>query len=36
MPLVTNTLFGIYFGAVMWGGLLLRDRRVLALLPITA
>ncbi len=36
MPLVTNTLFGIYLGAMVWGGLLLRDPRVRALLPVAA
>ena len=32
MPLVSNTLFGIYIGVLMWGGLWLRDARVRALL----
>ncbi len=36
MPLVTNTLFGIYVGAMVWGGLWLRDPRVRALLPVAA
>ena len=36
MPLVTNTLFGIYLGAMVWGGLLLRDPRVRALPPVAA
>ena len=27
-PLFTPTLFGIYLGAMIWGGLWLRDRRV--------
>jgi hypothetical protein len=31
MPLVSNTLFGVYLGAVVWGGLLLRDSRARAL-----
>ena len=25
MPLFSNTLFGVYVGALLWGGLLLRD-----------
>jgi len=36
MPLATNTLFGIYLGAMVWAGLWLRDPRVCALLPIAA
>ena len=36
MPLVTNTLFGIYVGAVVWGGRLLRDPRGRALLAVAA
>ena len=32
-PLLTHTLFGIYLGALMWGGLWLRDPAVRALLP---
>ncbi len=31
-PLASHTLFGIYLGVLMWGGLLLRDRRVALLL----
>lgn len=31
-PLFTYTLFPIYFAAVIWGGLYLRDSRVRALL----
>ena len=27
-PLFSHTLFGIYLGAMIWGGLWLRDRRV--------
>ncbi|QNA86264.1 DoxX family protein [Sphingomonas sp. So64.6b] len=34
MPLFSNTLFGVYLGLVVWGGLWLRDPRVRALLPI--
>lgn len=33
-PLVTHTLFGVYLGLLVWGGLWLRDARVRALLPI--
>jgi hypothetical protein len=32
-PLFSHTLFGLYLGAVMWGGLYLRDVRVRAVLP---
>ena len=31
-PLVGETLFPVYVGILLWGGLLLRDRRVRALL----
>jgi hypothetical protein len=31
-PLVTHVLFGVYVAAFVWGGLVLRDPRVLALL----
>jgi hypothetical protein len=30
-PLLTHTFFPIYVGALLWGGLLLRDERVRAL-----
>jgi len=33
-PLLSNTLFGVYLGAAVWGGLWLRDSRVRALLPL--
>jgi hypothetical protein len=33
-PLLTHTLFGVYLGLLIWGGLWLRDDRVRALLPI--
>ena len=33
-PLFTNTLFPIYFGLLIWGGLYLRDGRLRALLPL--
>lgn len=32
-PLFTHTLFGVYLGLLIWGGLYLRDRRVRALIP---
>ena len=32
-PLLSHTLFGVWLGAAMWGGLLLRDPRLRALLP---
>jgi hypothetical protein len=32
-PLLTHTLFPIYVGALIWGGLLLREDRVRALIP---
>jgi len=34
-PLLSHTLFPIYFGCLIWGGLLLRDSRLRALLPWT-
>ncbi len=33
-PLASHTLFGIYLGILMWGGLILRDPRVRALFPV--
>ena len=33
-PLATHTLFPIYFGIAIWGGLHLRDARVRALTPV--
>ena len=33
-PLFSHVLFPTYLGALIWGGLWLRDRRVRALLPI--
>ena len=33
-PLFSHVLFPTYLGALIWGGLLLRDRRLRALLPI--
>jgi len=35
-PLFTHTLFGVYLGLLIWGGLYLRDPRVRALLPLRA
>ena len=32
-PLATHTLFGVYLGLLVWGGLWLRNARVRALLP---
>ena len=33
-PLASHTLFGIYLGVAMWGGLILRDPRVRAIFPL--
>lgn len=33
-PLFTHTLFGVYLGLLMWGGLYLRDPLVRALIPL--
>lgn len=33
-PLLTHTLFPVYFGALLWGGLWLRDTRVRELAPV--
>lgn len=35
-PLFSHVLFGVYLGALLWGGLYLRDPRVRALLPLRA
>jgi len=32
-PLFSHTLFGVYLGLIMWGGLWLRDPAVRALIP---
>ena len=32
-PFLTHTLFGVYLGLLIWGGLWLRDVRVRALIP---
>ncbi|RVB73960.1 MULTISPECIES: DoxX family protein [unclassified Mesorhizobium] len=34
-PLFSHTLFGVYLGVILWGGLFLRDPRVRALIPFT-
>ena len=34
-PLLSATLFPVYFGVMLWGGLYLRDPRVRALIPLT-
>ncbi|MGE0128814.1 MAG: DoxX family protein [Blastocatellales bacterium] len=33
-PLFTHTLFPVYFGVLIWGGLFLRDERLRALIPL--
>ena len=33
-PLLTHTLFPLYVGTMLWGGLYLRERRLHALLPL--
>ncbi len=33
-PLASHTLFGIYLGVLMWGGLILRDARIRAVFPV--
>ncbi|WP_095083973.1 DoxX family protein [Mesorhizobium sophorae] len=32
-PLFSHTLFGVYLGLILWGGLFLRDPRVRGLIP---
>ena len=32
-PLLSHSLFGVYLGVMLWGGLWLRDPRVRALIP---
>ncbi|MFD2057383.1 DoxX family protein [Mesorhizobium calcicola] len=34
-PLFSHTLFGVYLGGILWGGLYLRDPRVRALIPLS-
>ncbi len=33
-PLFTHTLFGVYLGLLIWGGLWLRDSRLRAVIPL--
>jgi hypothetical protein len=33
-PLLSNTLFGVYLGLAVWGGLYLREPRLRTLLPL--
>ena len=33
-PLLTHTLFPVYLGALIWGGLLLREDRLRSLIPL--
>jgi len=33
-PLFSSTLFGVYFGLLIWGGLYLRDERLRAMIPV--
>ena len=33
-PLLSNTLFGVYLGLAVWGGLYLREPRLRSLLPL--
>jgi hypothetical protein len=35
-PLFSHTLFGVYIGILLWGGLYLRDGRLRLLLPLRA
>jgi hypothetical protein len=35
-PLFTHTLFGVYLGLLIWGGLWLREERVRRLMPVTS
>lgn len=35
-PLLSSTLFGVYFGLLVWGGLWLRDDKLRALMPVRA
>ena len=34
-PILSHTLFGVYLGIALWGGLWLRDARVRTLLPVS-
>jgi hypothetical protein len=33
-PMLSHTLFGVYLGLLIWGGLYLRDGLVRALIPL--
>jgi hypothetical protein len=33
-PLFSSTLFGVYFGLLIWGGLYLRDERLRTMIPV--
>ena len=33
-PLYSHTLFSVYLGVIMWGGLILRDPRIRAVFPL--
>jgi hypothetical protein len=33
-PLFSSTLFGVYFGILIWGGLYLRDARLRTMIPV--
>ena len=35
-PLFSHTLFGVYLGLMIWGGLWLRDERVRRVMPLLA
>jgi hypothetical protein len=35
-PMLTHTLFPVYVGALLWGGLVLRDARVRHVVPLLA
>jgi hypothetical protein len=35
-PLFTHTLFGVYLGLMVWGGLYLRDERLREIFPLRA
>lgn len=35
-PLLSHSLFGVYLGVMLWGGLWFRDPRVRALIPLRA
>ena len=34
-PLFSHTLFGVYLGLFLWGGLWLRDQRLRQLMPLS-